>query len=110
MNIAIGLLGNFRVLTPYGWVAVSKAQPQQPDTFTDNMDRSDVLDMVESAMQEAHSKVESGRVYDPENEKIRIKWVKAVGYLANQHRQIQRDKDLEELSEEVERLKEQYDQ
>lgn len=71
------------------------------------MDRSDVLDMVESAMEEAHSKVESGRVYDPENEKIRIKWVKALGYLANQHRQIQKDKDLEELAEEVEHLKEQ---
>lgn len=86
---------------------MSKTQPPEPEPFDENMDRSDVLDMVETAMQEVHSKVESGRVYDPENEKIRIKWVKALGYLANQHRQIQKDKDLEELAEEIERLKEQ---
>lgn len=84
---------------------MSQAQAAQPEPFGDNLSRADVLDMVETAMQQAHEKIESGRIRDPENEKVRIQWVKALGYLANQYRQIQRDKDLEELQADVEALK-----
>ena len=63
--------------------------------------------MLETAMEEAHDKIENGRIRDCEREKVRIQWIKAMGYLANCHRQIQRDKDLEELSQEVELLKDQ---
>ncbi len=58
------------------------------------------------AIQEAKRKVESGRVYDAENEKVRIRWIKALGYLANSYRQPIKDKDLEDLTERIEKLEE----
>lgn len=88
-------------------LAVSRAEP--PDPFEENMDREEVLDRLEDVLEEAHRKATNGRVRNAENEKVRIQWMKAVGYLAGQYRQLVRDKDLEELQEEIEQLKEQYD-
>ncbi|GGJ17526.1 hypothetical protein GCM10008995_29110 [Halobellus salinus] len=77
-----------------------------PDPFDeyDSMLRS-----LDAAIEEAQEKVESGRVYDPENEKVRIKWIRALAYTVNVRRQVQNDRDLAELAEEVEQLKEATD-
>lgn len=69
-------------------------------------DYEEMLDTLDVAIEEARRKVESGRVYDVENEKVRIKWVRALAYAVNVRRQVTNDRDLEELAEEVERLKE----
>jgi ribosomal protein L13E len=45
-------------------------------------------------------------VYDADNEKVRIKWVRALAYAVNVRRQVTADRDLEELSERVEELEE----
>lgn len=68
--------------------------------------REDVLRMLEDAMDEAHRKVESGRVRDAENERVRQGWFRVLGYLAGQHRHVLKDKELEEMQEEIELLKE----
>lgn len=68
-----------------------------------------MLDTLDAAIQEARQKVESGRVYDAENEKVRIKWIRCLAYAVNVRRQVQNDRDLTELAEEVERLKEATD-
>jgi hypothetical protein len=88
---------------------VSKVELSESDPFEENMDREDVLDLLEDVMEEAHRKAINGRVRDAENEKVRIQWIKAVGYLAGQYRQLVRDKDLEELQAEIEALKEHQD-
>ena len=88
---------------------VSKVELSESDPFGENMDREDVLDLLEDVMEEAHRKAINGRVRDAENEKVRIQWIKAVGYLAGQYRQLVRDKDLEELQAEIEALKEHQD-
>ena len=67
-------------------------------------DRDEMLDLLEDGVREAHRKVAEGRVYDAENEKVRIKWIRALAYAANVHRQLQNDRDLEELSGRLERL------
>lgn len=72
-------------------------------------EREDILRMLEDAMDEAHRKVESGRVRDAENEKVRQGWFRVLGYLAGQHRQVMNNKDIEELQEEMELLKETQD-
>lgn len=90
-----------------GCLAVSKAETPQADPFADNLDREEVLELLEDVLEEAHRKAVDGRVRDAENEKVRIQWIKAVGYLVGQYRQLVKDKDLEELQEEVEYLKEQ---
>lgn len=69
-------------------------------------EREDILRMLEDAMDEAHRKVESGRVRDAENEKVRQGWFRVLGYLAGQHRQVIKDKEIEEMQEELELIKE----
>ncbi|WP_246279831.1 hypothetical protein [Natronomonas salina] len=63
-----------------------------------------MLDDLDVAIEEARRKVESGRVYDPENEKVRIKWIRALAYSVNVRRQVTTDRDLEELGEKVDQL------
>jgi len=69
--------------------------------------RDEILELLEDGIREAHRKVKDGRVYDAENEKVRIKWIRALAYSANVHRQMQNDRDLEELSERLEALENQ---
>jgi adenylate cyclase class IV len=72
-----------------------------PESESDVTDRDRILALLETGIDEAHRKVKSGRVYDPENEKVRIQWIRALGYIANVHRQVQKDKDLDELEERI---------
>ena len=69
-------------------------------------DYDQMLDALDAAIAEARRKVESGRVYDAENEKVRIKWIRALAYTVNVRRQVTTDRDLEELSERLEQLEE----
>jgi len=70
-------------------------------------DYGEMLDTLDAAIAEAQKKVESGRVYDAENEKVRIKWIRALAYTVNIRRQVANDRDLEELADEIEQLKQQ---
>lgn len=63
-----------------------------------------MLENLDIAIEEARRKVESGRVYDPDNEKVRIKWIRALAYAVNVRRQVTTDRDLEELTERIEEL------
>lgn len=72
-------------------------------------DYDDMLDSLDTAIEEAQRKIESGRVYDPENEKVRIKWIRALAYSVNVRRQVTNDRDLAELAEEVEDLQARFD-
>ena len=68
-----------------------------------------MLDTLDAAIAEARRKVESGRVYDADNEKVRIKWIRALAYAVNVRRQITADRDLEELTERIDQLEELQD-
>ena len=74
-----------------------------PDVSTADYNR--MLADLDVAIAEAREKLESGRIYDEEKEKVRIKWVRALAYTVNVRRQVAQDRDLEALAEEVERLK-----
>jgi len=73
----------------------------ETDPFADAASREEVLELLEDALREAHRKAKSGRVYDAEKERVRIKWIRAVGYCADQYRKLLRDEDLEELDERI---------
>jgi len=64
------------------------------------------LDMLET---EALRKVESGRVYDAENERVRIKWIRIAKDVVAEKRKVMADRDLQELSERIEELEERAD-
>lgn len=74
-----------------------------PDVATTDYDA--MLEDLDVAIQEARDKIENGRVRDPEREKVRIKWVRALAYAVNVRRQVANDRDLEELAQQVEELK-----
>jgi len=68
-------------------------------------DYDQMLADLDVAIEEARRKIEDGRVRDAENEKVRIKWIRALAYTVNIRRQVANDRDLEELAEEIEALK-----
>jgi hypothetical protein len=76
------------------------------DEDTDVPERDEIMDLLEDGIQEAHRKVTSGRVRDPEKEKVRQGWHRTLGYLAGQYRQLKKDEDIEELEKELELIKE----
>jgi hypothetical protein len=65
-----------------------------------------LAETLDAAIEEARQKVESGRVYDAENEKVRIKWIRALAYAVNVRRQVTNDRDLAELDRRVGALEE----
>lgn len=64
----------------------------------DESDRGAILDLLED-----------GRVYDAENEKVRIQWIRALAYSVNVYRQTLTDKDLDEMNDRLEALEAQQD-
>lgn len=83
---------------------MSTPSPPEPSAFGDAADREEILELLEDGVREAHRKVESGRVYDTDNEKVRIQWIRALAYATGQYRQMLRDKELEEMNERLEAL------
>lgn len=69
----------------------------------------EMLDTLDVAIDEAARKVESGRVYEPENERVRIKWIRALCYAVDIRRKVQSEKDLEELADRVEELEQEQE-
>lgn len=76
------------------------------DDVDETPGRDEILDLLEDGIAEAHEKVTSGRVYNPENEKVRIQWIRALAYAAGQYRQLMKDRDLEEMEERLQRIEE----
>lgn len=77
-----------------------------PDVGESVPTRDEIMKLLEDGIREAHRKVEKGRVYDPENERIRQKWIRTLAYAANQYRQLKKDEDLEELDERLSKIEE----
>jgi len=78
-------------MTDGGTASPSIPSPHDADSY------DEMLDTLDTAIAECERKIESGRVRDAENEKVRIKWIRALGYLVNIRRQVQNDADLKEI-------------
>jgi hypothetical protein len=72
----------------------------------DQSDYAEMIDDLDAAISEAREKVESGRVYDAENERVRQGWIRVLAYATNVRRQVTTDRDLEELAERIDDLEE----
>lgn len=77
--------------------------PEVPD-YTDDDEREEVLEDLESVMNEALSKVTDGRVRDAENEKVRQGWVRAYTSAVAEYRRLVADLDEKETRERIGRL------
>lgn len=75
------------------------------DEESDNLpSREQVLSLLAMGLSEAGRKVESGRVYDAENERVRVQWLRALATLSGEYRKLKEDADLDALAERVEKL------
>lgn len=65
-------------------------------------DRDLILSKLNDAIINLHYKAITGRIKNPDNEKVRIQYFKALAYTCNVYSQIKRDKDLEDLERKIE--------
>lgn len=73
-------------------------------SIDDADDYDAILDDLDVAIAEARRKIESGRVRDAENERVRQGWIKTLAYTVNVRRQAMNDRKLEELDERLSKL------
>lgn len=90
-----------------GGAAPDKEPIMSNDPNPDDPTRDEMLSLLEDGIREAHRKVDSGRVYDKENEKVRIQWLRCLAYSVNMYRKILRDKEVEANAERIAELEEQ---
>lgn len=64
-----------------------------------------MLEQLDKGIGEIVEKVESGRIRNPEHEKVRIRYYRALGYLIRTKRKVLEDKTLEDLEAEIQELK-----
>lgn len=72
-------------------------------------DYEEMMGTLDLLLDEALGKVESGRVYDAENERVRIKWIRIAKDVVAEKRKVAVERDLEELAEKIEDLQEQQE-
>jgi hypothetical protein len=63
-------------------------------------------DVLEKLLEEPVRKVESGRVYDPENQRVRIKWIRIAKDVVAEKRKVVEARHLEDLTARVEAIEE----
>lgn len=71
--------------------------------------RESILINLHEAIETLHHKAITGRVTNPENEKVRIQWFKALAYTCSVYNQIQKDVELDELKDEIKKLQKQIE-
>ena len=69
-------------------------------------DYDEMMQKLDSTIDDLVEKIESGRIRDAEKEKVRIQQYRALGYLIRTKKKVLEDKTLTELAEEIEALKE----
>lgn len=83
--------------------------PEIPD-YTDDDDRKEVLEDLESVMNEALRKITEGRVRDADNEKVRQGWVRAYTSAVTEYRRLVADIEEAEFDERLEAIEEQLEE
>ena len=83
------------------------AESETTDVESDIGDYDDLLATLDVLEQEALRKVEAGRVYDPQNERVRIKWIRIAKEVVSEKRKVKSERDLQELSERLAHIEEQ---
>ena len=80
-----------------------------PSSDQDVPDRDAVLTRLDEAIQTAHAKVVADDLGEPDDERLQIQWIRALGYLTGQYRQLLKDKDLDEMDADLELIKDAID-
>ena len=67
--------------------------------------REHVLQVLAEAIDKQHHKVTKGKIFNPENEKIRINQWKSLVHTCHIYNQILKDKQIDEVTKELKEIK-----
>jgi hypothetical protein len=89
---------------------MSESEPDEPEVpDLSEYDRSAVADELREAMDEALHNGVNGRVRDAENERVRVKWLRAFTAAATEYRQQISEIEEEAQERRIENLEERVD-
>jgi hypothetical protein len=77
---------------------------QENDDFKP-YDRDKVLSILSNVIRKLDEKLENGRIVNPDNEKIRIQYYKALIYSMDIFNKILKDKQIDNLQDELESIR-----
>jgi len=75
-----------------------------PHFRTDDYDT--MLEQLDGAINDLTDKIETGRIRDPERDKVRLKQYRTLGYLIRTKRKVLEDTTLQELEQRLAELEE----
>lgn len=81
------------------------ASPADEEEVSDS-DREEILSILEEAIHDVRARTISREVETPEDERLLINWYRTLGSLTGQYRKLRKDRDLDEMEEELELLQE----
>lgn len=81
------------------------ASPADEEEVADS-DRDEILSILEEAIHDVRARTISREVETPEDERLLINWYRTLGSLTGQYRKLRKDRDLDEMEEELELLQE----
>ena len=67
------------------------------------------LEILQDQIAFISDRIKNGWIKDVKNEEIKIKWIRTLGYICKTHANIREVQKLDELEEEVKKLKERLD-
>ena len=85
------------------------SSPPSYDPEESELDRKEVLSILEDAIQDVRNRTKEREVETPEDEQMLIKWYRTLGTLSGQYRMLQRDTDIDEMEADLELLQEAAD-
>lgn len=68
------------------------------------MTRHEVLDILSQAIQQQHQKMTKGKIFNPENEKIRVSQWKSLVHSCQVYNQILKDMEINKLQFELQEI------
>ena len=67
---------------------------------------NEILEILHDQIVFISDRIKNGRIKDVKNEEIKIKWIRTLAYICKTHANIRQAEKLDELEEEVKKLKE----
>lgn len=77
----------------------------QVDLMPQLKSRQEVLGILSDAIDKQHDKVTKGRIFNPENEKIKINMWKSLVHTCHTYNQILKDMQIDEIKYELQEIK-----
>ena len=77
----------------------STSPPTDPAT-----ERTEVRRQLADTIDFVRDRIRTAELETPEDERMVIRWVRAQGYLTGQYRQLLKDRDLDEMQDDLELL------